>query len=89
MELSWALSNPRVQVELPQLGVLCRLLMARETQPTGHTRLVGSRQGEIKDTIMRVLNAADEPTSTDDNRHERAEGLHAAAVRESMLHRVC
>ena len=61
MELNGACSNPRLQLELSRLGGLHQGLLARRLETPRQARPLGRRQGFVRDVIIRVLAAANEP----------------------------
>lgn len=61
MELNGACSNPRLQLELARLRVLCHALLSRHPAETCHVPPLARRQGFVRDTIIRVLAATSEP----------------------------
>jgi hypothetical protein len=77
MELSGALLNPRLQVELPGLVRLHKQLARRETGPQEARRSLRRRQGSVLDAVTIVLERAGRPL--------RVRDVHATV--ETMLNR--
>jgi hypothetical protein len=61
MELSGALLNPRLQVELPRLVRLREHLADRDTVPRAARRALRRRQGSVLDAVTNVLEQAGRP----------------------------
>jgi hypothetical protein len=70
MELSGALLNPRLQVELPKLVRLRDLLAGRDTAPRTPGRALRRRQGSVLEAVTDVLQQAGRPL--------RVRDIHAA-----------
>jgi hypothetical protein len=74
MELSGALLNPRLQVELPGLVRLRVLLAGRDTASRTPKRALRRRQGSVLDAVTTVLQQAGRPLRVRDI-HVAAEAL--------------
>jgi hypothetical protein len=61
MELSGALLNPRLQVELPRLVRLREQLAARATASGTSVRTLRRRQGSVLEAVTTVLEGAGRP----------------------------
>jgi hypothetical protein len=61
MELSGALLNPRLQVELPRLARLREELAGRDTAERPALRALRRRQGSVLDAVTTVLERAGRP----------------------------
>ena len=79
MELSGALLNPRLQVELPRLVRLRDLLAGRDTAPRTPGRTLRRRQGSVLEAVTTVLARAGRPLRVRDI-HARVEELLAAPI---------
>jgi hypothetical protein len=79
MELSGALLNPRLQVELPKLARLYEELARRETARRADDRALRRRQGSVLDAVTTVLEQAGRPLRVRDI-HAVVEELLASPV---------
>ena len=79
MELSGALLNPRLQVELPRLARLREELAGRNNAEHPAHRALRRRQGSVLEAVTNVLERAERPLRVRDI-HARAEELLGAAI---------
>ena len=79
MELSGALLNPRLQVELAGLVRLCEQLAGRDTDPRPSGRALRRRQGSVLTAATNVLERAGRPLRVRDV-HARVEELLGAPI---------
>jgi hypothetical protein len=79
MELSGALLNPRLQVELPKLVRLREKLAGRDGAERPCRPALRRRQGSVLDAVTDVLERAGQPLRVRDI-HARVEGLLGAAI---------
>src|SRR5436190_21294780 len=61
MELNGALSNPRLQVELPHLKTLLQQIGAQQQRENRQPRPLGLRQGAVLGAVISVLQRAGNP----------------------------
>jgi hypothetical protein len=79
MELSGALLNPRLEVELPGLVQLHEELASRETAPRAAERALRRRQGSVLDAVTNALQRAGGPLRVRDV-HSAVEALLGAPI---------
>ncbi len=79
MELSGALLNPRLQVELPRLARLREELAGRNSAERPARRALRRRQGSVLDAVTNVLERAGRPLRVRDV-HARVEELLGAPI---------